>query len=490
MATDADGNSAERADGDSAEWVTSIDEERHTELDVEGEVPAWLDGSLVRNGPGTFDIGDQRVGHYFDGLAMLRKFGFRDGRVTYRNRFLRTDAYEDATNGEYSGGFGTDESLSVLERVVAFLRPASPTDNTNVNVWRFGGDHAALTETKYLTLFDPETLETTGLTTYRGEPEAQQVSGHPHHDRDRGETVSMSTYYGRQTEYRVWRQADDSWERETVCRIPVDKPAYLHSFALTDRYVVLVEFPLVVSPLKLLIPSNEAFIKRFEWEPDRGTRFRVVDRQSGEVVAEPVTEAFFCFHHVNAYEDPGDGRGAELVVDMVTFPDARSIDELYFEDGTAPSDVATEGAQLSRCRVSLGGRTDAAVERRRLHEGHLGMPRVSPDVYASEYRYVYAHGEPGEKLVGFPESVLKVDVETGEAVWRDLGGYVSEPVFVPHPDEDAEDAGVVLTVALGPDGDRSILYVFDAADLALLAEAPLPHHLPMDFHGQFFPGVH
>jgi beta-carotene 15,15'-monooxygenase len=459
----------------------SIGEELDTELAVEGAVPAWLSGSLIRNGPGSFELADGSVGHWFDGLAMLRKFTFENGRVGYRNRFLRTEAYADAERGEYRGGFGTDGSMSLLEKAAALLTPPSPTDNTNIDVCRFGGEYVALTETEHLTLFDPETLETTGLTSYLGEPYGQHVTGHPHHDTERGVTVGLSTHFGRQPEYRLWRQRDGRWSRESVASLPVDEPAYLHSFALTDRYAVVVEFPLVVTPLQLMLPSNEAFIKRFDWEPGRGTRYRVVDRETGAEVASPVGESFFCFHHVNAYDD-GEG----LVLDMVTFPDAEAITELYFDDVGGPSSWELDGGRLTRARVDPEAGT---VETHEVHGGHLGLPRVSPAVTASEYRYAYAQGDPGQPVTGLPQSVLKVDVETGEDWWYEPGGYTSEAVFVPHPDGDAEDDGVVLAVVLDPDAGRSVLHVVDGGSMTRLATAPLPHALPLDFHGQFLPEV-
>ncbi|WP_299262744.1 carotenoid oxygenase family protein, partial [Halorientalis sp.] len=36
----------------------SLEEERATSLAVTGSVPEWLTGSLVRNGPGRFDLPD------------------------------------------------------------------------------------------------------------------------------------------------------------------------------------------------------------------------------------------------------------------------------------------------------------------------------------------------------------------------------------------------------------------------------------------------
>lgn len=57
-------------------------------LPVQGQIPAWLHGTLVRNGPGTFHVGRERYRHWFDGLAMLHRFSFQEGDVSYANRFL------------------------------------------------------------------------------------------------------------------------------------------------------------------------------------------------------------------------------------------------------------------------------------------------------------------------------------------------------------------------------------------------------------------
>mgnify|MGYP002762134513 CR=1 FL=1 len=76
--------------------------------DIEGTIPAWLSGTLLRNGPGRFEAGGQRVNHWFDGLAMLRRYAFDDGELRYSNRFLRTEAYSDAMAGRLTGQFGTD----------------------------------------------------------------------------------------------------------------------------------------------------------------------------------------------------------------------------------------------------------------------------------------------------------------------------------------------------------------------------------------------
>lgn len=60
---------------------------------IQGALPLWLEGTLIRNGPAKFHFGTQKISHWFDGLAMLHAFTFGQGKVSYRNKFLRSDAY-------------------------------------------------------------------------------------------------------------------------------------------------------------------------------------------------------------------------------------------------------------------------------------------------------------------------------------------------------------------------------------------------------------
>lgn len=48
-----------------------------------GRIPSFLKGSLLRLGPGLFEIGDEPFYHLFDGQALMHKFDFKNGQVTY-----------------------------------------------------------------------------------------------------------------------------------------------------------------------------------------------------------------------------------------------------------------------------------------------------------------------------------------------------------------------------------------------------------------------
>ena len=477
----------------------SLTEERTASLAVKGSLPGWLDGSLVRNGPGAFSVGGDTVDHWFDGLAMCYRFGFDPGNraggavdaadaVHYRNRFLETDAYRKARAGEFDGGFATGET-TLRERLAGLLD--EPYDNTNIVVERVGDRYLALTESPRAVVVDPVTLGVEGDAQYDGPaPAGQLACAHLKRDPATGTLFNVETAFGRTHEYHI-HALDGAGERRHVGSVETDAPAYMHSFALTPRYVVLTEFPLRVDPLRFFLPGRQGpFIERFAWEPERGTRVVVVDRTTGEVVAEPVTEPLFGFHHVNAFERDG---GTELVFDLETIPDATAIGELSLETLRNGELYAIAG-RLERFTVDLGGATgadryrtgEATVGRKMLYDDGTALPTASPARWCRPHRYVYAMSMD-QPATEWATGVLKHDTRTGDTVeFHDGGDYFGEPVFVPAPDS-PEDAGVVLTVALDADAERSRLLALDSERLEERARVELPHATPFDFHGRYFP---
>src|SRR6202008_4506220 len=52
-------------------------------LNVEGCIPDWLTGTLLRMGPARFEWGPDRYRHWFDGSGMIHRFSFAAGKVGY-----------------------------------------------------------------------------------------------------------------------------------------------------------------------------------------------------------------------------------------------------------------------------------------------------------------------------------------------------------------------------------------------------------------------
>jgi beta,beta-carotene 9',10'-dioxygenase len=445
-------------------------------LEIEGSVPGWLQGSLLRTGPAKYHVGDRSVNHWFDGLAMLHRFAFADGDVTYRNRFLESRAYRTAKQtGEISySEFATDPCRSLFKRVQSIFSPKI-SDNANVNISRLGEEYVSMTETPLPVIFDRSTLAAAGVAS---PAPGQHTTAHPHLDPKTGEGVFYATKFGPRTSYRLYARADTKAQRE-VAKLAVSRPAYMHSFGMTDRYAVLAECPLVVNPPAIPL-SGRPFIENFRWRPERGTRFIVFDRQAGKVRAEVQGEPFFCFHHVNAFEEDG-----ELVVDLTAYEDD-SIVSCFYLDGLRGGTVAFPKAELRRYRLPLDG---GDARRETIAEG-FELPRINYRACNGRpYRFVYGNYGPVGETGTFLTQIQKADVSTGEvSEWSEDGCYPGEPVFVPAPQASAEDEGVLLSVVLDARSETSFLLVLDSRDLGEIARARVPHAIPFGFHGQFFGG--
>jgi beta,beta-carotene 9',10'-dioxygenase len=256
-----------------------------------------------------------------------------------------------------------------------------------------------------------------------------------------------------------------------IGELPVKEPAYMHSFGLTERWLVLAEFPLVVNPISIPL-SGRPYIENYRWKPELGTRFTLIDRATGEATGPFETDPVFCFHHVNAYEEDG-----AVVVDACTYENAQIVEDLYLDrlrDGKA-----ADRADMRRFRIDLGS---GRVSSEQLAEG-LELPRIN---YGrnNERPYRYTWGIDAKS--GWLDRIVKVDTEERSTIeWAEVGCSPGEPVFVAAPDSADEDAGVLLSVVFDSRSGRSFMLILDAADLSELARAEAPHHIPYGFHGQF-----
>jgi carotenoid cleavage dioxygenase-like enzyme len=447
-------------------------------LPVTGQFPPWLSGTLIRNGPAQFEVGDEAYRHWFDGLAMLHRFSFREGTVSYSNRYLRSNTFKMAAESGriVCSEFATDPRQSFVSRLWSLFFP-KPADNACVNVSMIGGSHVAMTETVRRIQFDPDSLETVGTHQYSDKLPGQFTTAHPHYDFERHELVNFVTHFSGKSKYHVYRIKDGDRRRDLLASVPVSEPGYIHSFGLTDKYVMLVEFPLLVSPLDLFL-RRKPFIENFKWRPERGCRFIVVHRHGDGIPGVYEADPLFAFHHINAFED-----GDDIIVDMAVYEDKSVIDALYLDrlrDATEPVPTAVPYRyRVATDRKSLTGEpiSDLPIE----------LPRINYRVCNKRrHQFVYGISRKGP-AVGLYNGLVKIDLRAGKsAEWSNEDCYPGEPVFVPSPDETFEDEGAVLSVVLDAKTERSFLVILDGQAFVEVARADLPQHVPFGFHGQFY----
>jgi carotenoid cleavage dioxygenase-like enzyme len=460
---------------------TSMEEEVHVEeVSVRGTVPSWLRGDLFRVTPALLDIRGKAVGHWFDGLAMINKFTIVGSQVSYTNRFLESSVYHNARrDGQYTSpiSMNTDPCVRLGSRITSIFTNHN-LDNTVINIARSGEKFVALADTPLPVEFDPQTLETLGQVTFTDSIKGQVGPiAHAHYDAQRKEAVSYLLNVGPENTYNLFAWPDGSTARRLIAQIDAgSKPSYMHSFAMTERFVVLVAQPLTMSMAKIVRTGK--FNEGVTWDPGQATRLVVVDRLLGKHVGTYDAETFFSFHQINAFED-----GEDIVIDLVAMNDASSIWNLELARLRDPKKNPRFHGQARRYRISPRAKTPVMVEA--LSSALVEFPQINPAYGTKPYRFAYFTSYRSSNSSWFDE-LTKVDVTTGQDLrWHEEGCFPGEPVFVQDPSSEAEDGGVLLSVVLDTRLGRSFLLVVDAATMTELARAQAPHHIGFNTHGIF-----
>lgn len=448
-------------------------------LEVEGVIPDWLSGTLVRNGPARFHLEDKTLNHWFDGLAMLHKFDIADGHVGYANKFLDTPAFRAAKGGVMKyAEFATDPCRSLFRRVTQIFTGSTSGANANVSIGKIAGEFVAQTETPMPVAFDKNTLKTIGIVRYSDQLKGEITTAHPHYDQESHEAFNYLLNFGLKSTYSVYKLPDGSRKRQVIGSSSTSEPSYMHSFGLSQKYTILMEFPLVVNPINMLV-SGKPFIENYTWKPQRGTRFSLVDRQTGEISYAHTDEAWFGFHHVNAVD-----RDGKVELDIIVYPNADVVQHFYLNSllDRSNHEVYPKN-ELRRFTLDASAGT---VSSRQLVDHSAELPRINyGQCNGKTYQYVYANGIAKQGESRFLDTIVKFDVAGGVKEWRQDDQYPGEPVYVARPDAQSEDDGILLTVVLDAVAYNSYLLLLDARDLSEIARARVPQHVPFGFHGAY-----
>jgi carotenoid cleavage dioxygenase-like enzyme len=129
-------------------------------LPLKGTLPAGLRGTLVRNGPNP--VRPDPKEHWFAGDGMLHAFSIGDGKVHYRNRWVRTQRWHAAAEGQdLPGGF--QEAL-----LNSGQKPPHDDGSANTNVIGHAGRVLALEEAHLPVEVALPTLATLGANDFGG----------------------------------------------------------------------------------------------------------------------------------------------------------------------------------------------------------------------------------------------------------------------------------------------------------------------------------
>jgi carotenoid cleavage dioxygenase-like enzyme len=343
-------------------------------LIVEGKsLPAWLRGSLIRNGPGLFGapISDsdetlkaRRFGHAFDGLAKISKYRFAgDGTIEYSARFIDSNWYRAVTTegavppGSYTGP--VTPPFSTKEKISGLLSSMSEFDNACVHVHQVGGEggpYVATTDAPMWMEFDVTNLDTKGRYFPDKTTSSSAISlggielfstAHP--------KFQGGYTYNVIVELRPFpipflpssnlihlTRTDASRRCERITSVEIGKGVvpYMHEFSITENYAVVIQWPLNFNLEASM--SDDGAMRNMKWAGGDGTPTKIyvfdLKGDGGERKTPPVAtfEAppMFSYHHINAYEEnsrdassgsSSDGGQKTIVVDVCGYDTAKIV---------------------------------------------------------------------------------------------------------------------------------------------------------------------
>jgi beta,beta-carotene 9',10'-dioxygenase len=446
---------------------------------VIGNIPDWINGTYIRNGPGLFNAGGKTFNHWFDAMGVLHKFDLQNGKVHYQNRFIECESYRHVNEEGrlHFSEFATDPCKSIFKKIQSYVFPTLPnmTDNPKISVAKIGEKWMALGETPMQVEFDPETLEKIGV----GEPVpgafAYKTTAHPHFD---GEyAYNLVVKFGMQSYYRIYDLTKPG--AKPLCNIPVKRPAYIHGFGMTKNYFIIAAGPLTVTPIELLF-WKRPFIENHKWRKEEGGSIYVIEKKSGKLKTLFKTEPFFCFHHVNAWEEKD-----AIIMDLNAYEDASIIQHYYLNKLQNETNQLPAGI-IKRFVLNLSTRKYETIN---ISDACIELPRIDYARYNTEnnYRYTYGVSLHPENLKGFYNSIVKINVQKGDATyWREDDCYPGEPFFAPKPGSKNDDDGVLISIVLDAKNENSFLLFLNASSMQEIARATLPEPVVYGFHADYF----
>ena len=529
------------------EWIADAPEEiikwKPCVISDGGSIPSYVQGTLVRNGGGIWTAPDNNdeFSHIFDGFAKIHSYRIHKSQVECQSRFLQGAWYKTfLEKGKQSipAGIGVgpvldstnqQPKLGMVRTIQALINSATIFDNTPVNIWDYqphlkesdNSDNkrkktiVALTDAPPRTTIDFNTMDTISSSTINPLASGAKgyeltVTAHPMYsqakmaavDGEGVDTYNVAVELGLQgPSVNLVRETSEG-KRSVVASVPsTDGIPYAHSFGLSANFAMIVLQPLRLdpSPDRML----ELGFLRAMTHVDQ-TRIVLVELASGNVVLDKyIDEKVYFYHSISQAEIIEEDGGVTVSLRLCAY---KTPDQITGEHQFMRLEQAKKGREW-RNKLHRGGKfcdincnlLDQSVEvdwKDEIEQGYeLPVTRYSR-AFGSECisvkhpRYVYAFGGFALGSNDYDNwGLFKFDLEENKvsSYYQQDSVYLSEPIFVPNPDGEMEDDGVLLSQAyFGKDNETKLL-VMNAKNMEVMATVSTGMRAPLDFHGAWIP---
>lgn len=452
---------------------------------LSGRIPDGLRGTLYRNGPARLERGDIQMGHWFDGDGAILAVHFtppdqgrEKGNATGVYRYVQTDEYknETAAGKLLYGNYGMTAPGPIWNQ---WLKPIKNAANTSVlalqdkvlALWEGGKPHT----------LDLQNLETRGLDDLDGLSAISPYSAHPKCDARTGEIFNFGIAPGIKPKLHIYK-SDSTGKILQKAAFELDGLPLVHDFVLAGQYLVFFIPPVRVNVLPVLLGLS-CYSDCLEWQPQRGTQFLVIDRETLSQVSRGETEPWYQWHFANGYVD----ESGSVIVELVRFEDFITNQRLK-EIATGQAHTRAQGTLW---QANLNPQIGKVTALQQVLDRDCEFPIVPQLQVGQPWRYTYVAlqrlgVDTSQEIYG---ALARFDHHTETLIEADLGDnrYPSEPIYV--PDALNPDRAWVVSVIYDGNTNTSEIWVFDSDRLneEPVCKLGLPSVIPHSFHGTWKP---
>jgi carotenoid cleavage dioxygenase-like enzyme len=437
-------------------------------LEVEGEIPAEVDGAFFRAVPDNAHAPMFEDDIALNADGMVARFNFENGAADFDIRYVETERYlaektaRRALFGRYRNKFTDDPSVAGVDRTLANTTP----------VWH-GGRLFMTKEDGRGYEINPHTLETAGKWDYYGALKSETFTAHPRIDPGTGEMFffgyeagglcSLDVAYG--IADKDGNLTSEQWFKQPYC-------STIHDFVITEKYAIFPIFP-TLADLDRLKAGGAHWAHHQDLPSWVGIMPRYGKVEAMKWIEGPVGVSVF--HEVNAYDD-----GNFVHIDLC-LTETNAFSFMREAGGIHKPQQEIQGA-LTRWTIDMS-KPEPTIQERPL--GPPGdLPRLADADQGRPYSHAWYLGmnpQGGPPMPGGPvganfNALLRIEVGNGrvELMGVPPGAAISEPAHVPSNEPGHE--GWLLTVVDLPNnpdpaqqapGDYSSeLWIVNAGEIA------------------------
>ena len=444
------------------------------DLIVEGKIPDDLCGIFYRNGPEPLYPTREGDYHWFDGDGMVYAFEIAEGRVSMRNRWVKTDKFvmEKAAGKRLFGMFGNPMTSDPAVQGKRY-------NTANTNIILHGGQLLALMEGAPPVALDPRTLETLGEEHYGGVV-TSTFSAHPKVDYATGELINTGAAINGMmgaAELRYDIITRDGTPRKTEI-IPMPHFSLVHTFFLTENWLVIPFIPIDTDLQRFMSGGPMT-----AWVNDRPTKIAAMPREgTPDQIKWFEYEPRHMFHELNVWEEDG-----KIIADV-----AAANGTALFPDETGARRTHGDTQQSLRRWTMDPNANTSWMKEETLNDRDIQFPRPDDRLMTRKSRQSFANInlKSRDGRVEGMDAVLRFDTVTGtEDIWHfGAGAAAGELVFAPRIGGTEEADGYAMTLVHPAGSHTTELAIFAAQDIAAgpIARVTIPFRVPSGFHCNYY----